>query len=250
MILAIDCGNTRAKWGLHSWGLPGERLADSAPINAGWRAQGAVPVDQLQDLQAAWQPLPQPHAIVIANVAGAAVRAMLEGALGRFDAKPVWVQSRASQCGVINGYADPAQLGSDRWCALIAARHAHRGACLVVNAGTATTVDMLTAGGMFRGGVILPGLELMKRSLAARTAELPFARGEFSADPRNTADAIETGCLLAQLGAIEKMYSSLEPGAMCLLSGGAALKIAGRLGIPVRVMENMVLEGLVRIACA
>ena len=252
MILAIDCGNTRAKWGLnYGGGQHGiQRHADSASANAGWRAQGSAAVDQLEHLEPQWQALPQPHTIAIANVAGAAVRAALERALSRFEAKPVWVQSRTSQCGVTNGYADPRQLGCDRWCALIAARHAHPGACLVVNAGTATTVDMLASSGMFRGGVILPGPELMKQSLAARTAGLPLARGEFSAEPRNTADAIETGCLLAQLGAIERMYSSLEPGGICLLSGGAALKIAGRLGIPVRVMENMVLEGLVRIACA
>lgn len=124
----------------------------------------------------------------------------------------------------------------------------YRGPALVVNAGTATTVDMLTSSGLFSGGIILPGLELMKESLAARTAGLPLARGEYADHPRTTADAIETGCLLAQAGAIERVYARLEPGALCLVSGGAALKIAARLKVPVRVVENLVLEGLVQIA--
>jgi type III pantothenate kinase len=240
VILAVDCGNTRIKWGLHS-----------GSVDAGWRQQGTLLLASIDKLNAEWASLPAPRAVVIANVAGAKARDALSAALERFAPEPVWVVARQSQCGVTNAYDDPAQLGADRWSALIGARQAHAGASLVVNAGTATTVDLLSASGLFRGGVILPGLELMKQSLAAGTAGLPLGRGEFTEEPRSTADAIETGCLLAQAGAIEQMYRRLEPGALCLLSGGAALRIAARLAIPVRVAENIVLDGLVRIAmCA
>jgi type III pantothenate kinase len=108
---------------------------------------------------------------------------------------------------VTNGYADPGQLGADRWAALIGARQIHRGTVLVVNSGTATTVDVLSSSGFFRGGVILPGIELMKEALAARTAGLPFTRGEFAEQPR-TADAVESGNLLAQVGVVERMYAA------------------------------------------
>jgi type III pantothenate kinase len=118
----------------------------------------------------------------------------------------------------------------------------------VVTAGTATTVDVLRGDGRFVGGVILPGLELMKCSLARNTAALPLARGRFSAEPRNTADAIETGCVLAQAGAIERAFATMEHGAACVLAGGAARRIARHLSIPVRLVDNLVLEGLVRIA--
>jgi type III pantothenate kinase len=241
VILAVDCGNTRIKWGLHSGDLHGGG-------EAGWRDQGVLPWETAERLQAAWAALPQPRAIVVANVAGTQARDALGKALARFGVEPDWVVARASQCGVTNAYSDPAQLGPDRWAALIGARHMHRGASLVVSAGTATTVDLLSASGLFRGGAIIPGLELMKRSLAEGTAGLPLARGEFAEEPRGTADAIETGCLLAQAGAIERMYQRLEPGALCLLSGGAALRIAARLAIPVRVADNLVLDGLVRMA--
>jgi type III pantothenate kinase len=156
--------------------------------------------------------------------------------------------ARNRQCGVTNAYSDPGQLGADRWAALIGARHLHAGACLVVNAGTATTIDLLGGDGVFRGGAIVPGAELMKWSLEEKTAGLARAPGRFAAEPRNTADAIETGCTLAQVGAIERMFARLEPGAVCLLSGGAAASLSGRLGVPLRVVENLALEGLARIA--
>ncbi len=238
MILAIDCGNTRVKWGCHEGGRPG----------SGWRALGSLPLVDLGRLQAEWRSLAQPSAIAIAHVAGASERAALESALQRFRAQPIWVSARASQCGVTNAYADPAQLGADRWAALIGAWRMYHAAALVVNAGTATTVDILSSTGLFSGGMILPGLELMKEALAARTAGLPLTRGEFADLPRNTADAIETGCLLAQAGAIERLHARLDRVTVCLLSGGAALRIAARLHVPVRVVENLVLEGLVQIA--
>ena len=153
-----------------------------------------------------------------------------------------------------NEYEHPAKLGVDRWCALIGARHLQSGACIVVGAGTATTVDMLSADGRFLGGVILPGFELMKRSLSENTAALPFAEGAYVERPRNTADAIETGVLHAQAGAIERMTVQLQKLAglrkppVCLVSGGAAQVIAAALGTPLRIVDHLVLEGVARIA--
>jgi type III pantothenate kinase len=108
----------------------------------------------------------------------------------------------------------------------------------VVTAGTATTIDVLSAEGEFSGGVILPGEELMRRSLAGNTARLPMADGELVALPRCTMDAITSGCLHAQAGA--------DP--QCLLNGGAAERIAPALRIPFLLTDNLVLEGLAAIA--
>ena len=112
----------------------------------------------------------------------------------------------------------------------------------------ATAELMATIARLPNGAVILPGLDLMKASLNARTAGLPLAEGRFAREPDNTADAIESGCLLAQAGAIERMFESLEPGAICIVSGGAAARVADCLRIPLRRVENLVLEGLARIA--
>ena len=242
MILAIDCGNSRLKWGLCA------RPVDAAPI--GWVAQGALPIEQLAQLPMAWGFQEEPEAVVIANVAGQAVADELAQGLKKFRAASRWIAPRATQCGVINTYAEPARLGADRWAALIAARALHPGDCLVVMAGTATTIDVLSANGEFRGGLILPGERLMKHALAERTAGLTLARGVVTDIPRDTGDAIETGCFFAQLGAIERMFARLPVDGICLLSGGAAGRMAEHLNIPVRVVDNLVLDGLIRIAWA
>jgi type III pantothenate kinase len=234
MILAVDCGNSRLKWGLHD----GES----------WARTGTIPLAGVASLEKAWKRSPRADQIVVANVAGPGARKRLEKILPR--SRVTWVKAKRSECGVKNGYARPAQLGADRWAALVAAWSMVHGPCLVVMAGTATTIDPLGGDGTFAGGMILPGLDLMKRSLAQSTAGLPLARGRFSRAPRNTADAIESGCLLAQAGAIERAFAAMEPGAACVLSGGAAERIASGLGIAVRVVDNLVLEGLVRIARA
>lgn len=245
-ILAIDSGNTRIKWGL--W----EQEQGSASEGL-WTRLGALTHDESAGLAPALAALPAPQRIAVANVAGMGAAQLIEQACAAFGIPLIWANPQLQQCGVINRY-DAGQLGADRWAALLGAWHRQRGACLVVGAGTATTADLLSTRGEFRGGIIFPGLALMKRSLAENTARLPFAQGAFAEEPRSTADAIETGVLHAQAGAIERMYAQLArsegPGAACLISGGAAAKIAECLAIPHRLADHLVLDGLARIALA
>jgi len=248
MILAIDCGNTRLKWGLYEDGARQDvSIAGNAGSAPGWRSVGAVTIEEMARLETDWALLPAPARIVISNVAGKSARRSLVTQLARFEVEPLWISAERVQCGVTNGYTDPGQLGPDRWAALVGAWHLHRGACLVVTAGTATTVDMLSSQGVHCGGIIVAGVDLMKRALARNTAGLELEQGRFAQEPRCTADAIETGCLHAQAGAVERMYSKLESGGICLLSGGNAARIIPLLNIPVRTVDNLALEGLVRI---
>lgn len=239
-ILAIDSGNTRIKWGL--WQSEGAGL---------WTHVGAALHDQPEELLRALAALPAPQRIAVANVAGQGAAQFVARACAGFGVEPMWVRPQAAQCGVTCRY-DIGQLGADRWAALIGARHRQRAACLVVGAGTATTADMLTGSGEYLGGIIFPGLDLMKRSLADNTARLPFAEGSFERQPRNTADAIETGVLQAQAGAIERMHAELSrhEGAqpLCLVSGGSAEAIGARLNIAHKLADHLVLEGLVCMA--
>ncbi|WP_126443826.1 type III pantothenate kinase [Sulfuricystis multivorans] len=234
MILCIDAGNTRLKWGLHD--------------RSRWLAKGVVAHEGIATLA-----LPAPvQRVVACNVAGNAVAGQIE-ALARSLAAPLeWFVSSAACCGVTNGYGRPEQLGADRWAALIGARGLHAGPALVVMAGTATTVDALGADGRFLGGLILPGLELMRRTLARNTASLPEARGRYQELPTNTDDAIESGALHATLGAIERMAKaacrSTSAGFRVLLSGGAAEALAPHLDLPLRRIDDLVLEGLSRVA--
>ena len=236
MILCLDCGNSRLKWGL--------RGPDS------WLGLGALSHGEVGQLKACLGGLPAPERIVAANVAGAAMAAAIEAACAAWPGRLAFARPESHRCGVVNGYREPARLGVDRWCALIGARGRTSAPCLVVGAGTATTIDTLDGGGRFLGGFILPGFLLMQKSLALNTANLPLGDGRLALYPTCTADAIYSGCLEAQAGAIERAYARIadQPGVRCLVFGGAAPHLANALAIPWEPAETLVLEGLYRLA--
>jgi type III pantothenate kinase len=240
MILAIDAGNSRVKWGLHGGGQ--------------WLKTGMVPNSEAVDLRRVWQALDPPAEIVISNVAGSGMARVIADALRCWPVAPRWVVATAEQCGVRNGYDDPACLGSDRWAALIAARHLCPEGCLVVNAGTALTVDALSGAGVFLGGIIVPGLACMKSALAASTASVRVEHGRFRDFPACTADAVHSGALMAAVGAVDQMAARLERAegrtASCVLSGGDGERLRPLLRRETKLVENLVLEGLIRIALA
>ncbi len=234
MLLLIDAGNTRVKWALAAPGAaPGE-----------WIASGAVTHAELNHLPANWQQ----HAIsraVVANVAGAKLRDQLQLMIPATSID--WFVSQPTLDGLRNNYRNPAQLGSDRFAAALGARALEPGRALVVaTCGTATTIDAVSADAVFMGGMIVPGLGLMGASLAANTAQLPAidtTRPLPTGFADNTADAILSGCLAAQAGAIERACAQ-HGDALCILSGGAARFIAPMLSVPHRLVDNIVLIGL------
>ena len=237
MILLIDAGNTRIKWRV----IPAR--------GEGWIDQGACTHDEIAQLKAVLGTYPI-RSLLGTNVAGTETAARIDAFARSHGIAPDWLTPVADCCGVHNHYERPSQLGADRWAALIGARRMHPHACLVVTAGTATTVDLLDAGGGFQGGLILPGIDLMLRARATNTARLPLAEGRYSPTPRCTADAIRSGCLLAQAGAVERMFRQIaaEPDALCLLGGGAADNLTDLLDLPLRRVDNLVLLGLETIA--
>ena len=245
--LLIDVGNTFLKWGLFQPAATGGARENRLE-------SGHALLEEIPALPAQFAKYPAPSRIVISNVAGTRVRAATIRVLEVWpDApSPYWLVPQAEQCGVKNSYRNPAQLGADRWAALIGARWLlGPRAVMVVVCGTATTIDFLSADGVFKGGTIMPGVGLMLRSLHEGTAALPDQGGEYFVYPTQTVDAIASGCQHAQAGAIERLYameSKHTPDVVCLLSGGAAGAVAPRLAIPFQQQDNLVLEGLYRIS--
>lgn len=237
MILLIDAGNSRIKWRVVDAGRPLVTVAE-----------GALAHDAVETLADVCTRHPGLQRALGCNVAGAAIATRIAEACAGLSLK--WLTSTASCAGVRNLYREPAQLGADRWAALIGARALHPHACVVVMAGTATTIDLLSGAGDFLGGLILPGVALMQHALARGTAQLPLADGRFALQPRCTVDAIHSGCMQAQAGAIGRMFGQIasEPDALCLLGGGAADGFADLLEIPVRRVDNLVLNGLGAVA--
>jgi len=241
VILCLDAGNSCLKWGIvaaSDWQVRGE-LA--------W-----TELAKLRQILVRWQP----SHVYLASVIGAVREAALAKAIGNI---PITRFTGASAFpGVNNGYAKPATLGADRWCALIGARQMEKRPCLVVMLGTATTLDTLDGDGNFLGGMILPGFTMMKEALAKGTANLPVAQSEREAlpddmplFPTDTESAITGGCLEAQAGAIERAFMRLPDAALCLVSGGAAPILASRLSrLPVQAVPQLVLEGVRLLAFA
>jgi len=246
-VLLVDIGNTFLKWGLF-------RPSHNGTARENRVESGHALLEEITALPAQLIKLPTPARIVISNVAGTRVRAntirMLE--VWPDAPAPYWLLPQDAQCGVVNSYRNPQQLGSDRWAAVIGTRHllGERPAMVVV-CGTATTIDFLTGEGVFKGGVIMPGVGLMLRSLHEGTAALPDQGGEFFSYPTQTVDAIASGCQHAQAGAIERLFANeqrVQPDVVCVLSGGAAGAVAPRLSIPFQLHDNLVIEGLYRVS--
>jgi type III pantothenate kinase len=242
--LVIDAGNSRMKWGLRG--------------PNGWERLGVTPNNEIGALSLrAWQDLPWPTRAFGVNVAGEAARVRVEGQLMRWRLTLQWLTATEAACGVTNRYAQPTQLGSDRWASLVAAWRRSTAtdlfppACVVVNAGTAVTIDALDEHGVFHGGMILPGMRLMREALVANTAGLKVPSGSFNAFPDNTTDAIHTGSIQAICGAIEQMRRQIDSNpaqVRCYLSGGAAADIGVHINPPVELVDTLVLEGVLTLA--
>lgn len=239
MILAVDAGNSRVKWGI---------------FDGDWLAQGAVTNSDIVRLGEAWKHYGRPHQIVVSNVAGEKVRSLLSVLFIRWRLAPLWIRAKKTQCGVTNRYSEPHELGCDRWAALIGAWHSNPTPTfptptLVVSLGTAMTVDALNEAGEFVGGIIVPGITVMQECLARKTSTLEVLPGQFKPFPENTADAIFTGAILALAGAVDRMVKIFMSGSeRIVVTGGGAPLLLPHLPQGTQHQENLVLKGLIHIA--
>lgn len=241
MNLLLDLGNSRLKWGLTNGA--GQPLVAHGSVSYG--------VDALEELAAVWRDTTVDRVCYASVVGPDAERAVLSrlpssASLSRF--------SVSSHFGTLhNGYATQETLGPDRWAAAIGAWTQVQGPCLVISAGTATTIDVIeamAAGGLYRGGLIVPGIDLMLQSLHQATARLPDAMGRYRAAPDvpdNTEDAMLSGSIEATCGAILRMAARLPSDAPWLLTGGNAQRLHEALHSRTTLVTGLVLQGLAQI---
>ena len=229
--LLLDAGNTRLKWVVVEDGL--------------WCEQG---IADYADLSAVSCVMTAATDCYIASVARVQHENQINALLAPFAITPTWLKAEHRFLDVINHYANPRQLGVDRWMGLIAARQRTRAPTLVVSVGTAMTVDALSADGVFLGGLIVPGHVMMRQALQQGTARVAEVEGAWQAFPRTTADAVESGIVSALCGAIQLHQAHLaeiagcEP--HCFLTGGDAEKLLPHLGRTAEWVPSLVLEGI------
>jgi type III pantothenate kinase len=242
MLLVVDAGNTRTKWAHVD--------ARGALTNPGGCANTEFSATAFK------KALKGVSKVMIANVAGEGMQAKLSECMPQ-RVQVVFVKPQAEACNVTNRYAEVETLGVDRWASLVAAWHITGQPTVVVNAGTAVTIDALAKNpnkkGVFLGGTIMPGLWLMRESLLQSTAiPRPEGEGEEMMFPDNTRDAIQSGRINAVVGAILLMLKQLERHSAFLprlvISGGDASKIDEALKPHLKrviIAENLVMQGLV-----
>jgi type III pantothenate kinase len=237
MKLFVDIGNSAVKW------------ATDEELVCGVIHQ--APSQDLPDSVAtAWQQMSTPSRVHVSSVLKGGRLADLTSWMSRYwKLTPAMAEARAEELGVVNGYRLPTQLGVDRWLALLATRAVTVAPVIVVDCGSATTIDAMDASGRHLGGVILPGLRLLARCLLANT-DIPAVQSSEAVDyfATDTATGIESGAMLATAASVEWMQGLLREkngtAADCLLTGGNAELVSGHLATPHRLVPNLVLQGL------
>lgn len=250
MIFVVDIGNSQLKWG--SWTADG--VAATGRAEHGQMRTAAI--------EALTRAVPSTaERVVVANVGGREIGEEIEAAVGsRHGVDVVFAATRASACGLRCAYAEPSRLGVDRWAALAGAFTAGRD-CVVVDAGTTVTVDVLGGDGLHRGGLILAGPELVTESIAHRTARIVhFAvRDTRRPEPaalfgRDTEPAVVHGALLAAAAGVDRAVAAaadlLASAPRVILTGGLGPTLADWLETRVEHRPDLVLEGLGRLAAA
>ncbi len=252
MILLLDVGNSFIKW---VWLEPAwlKRKQRSLPalsdanecLHAGEEMQAV--------LDEAWLEYPKPQYVWCSNVAGESMQLSLQAWIKQHWNCPVSFASTESHSGqVINAYVEPSQMGVDRWLGLLAANASGKGAKAVIDCGTAVTVDALSASGQHLGGLILPGLKMMRDSLfseaqgIAETEQGDPVPGMLFAN--NTSTAVEVGCHYSIIAFIERVIADMKKemgeDLNCILTGGDAEEVLPLLSVKVDHQALLILQGL------
>jgi len=149
--------------------------------------------------------------VAVCSVVPAALHP-IRGASNQYFHNDPFVLQAGVKTGLKVKYRNPLEVGADRIAGAIAASQRRPGANLiVVDCGTATTFDVVTAAGDYLGGVILPGLGVSAETLASRTAKLPrveIARPDFVLG-RSTVESIQSGLYHGNAGAIRHIIAGL-----------------------------------------
>jgi type III pantothenate kinase len=247
MMLLVDSGNSRVKW----LAADGTFCVDDV---------GTIPgdVDDLSSqLRQAWKKLSVPRKIVIANVAGRRRADDLADAVrSLWDMDTEFVGSTRECCGLHNSYDNPEKLGVDRWMAVLGASTVTNRAYIVIDCGTATTIDLVDCDRVFRGGLIMPGVDASLSVLAGTTDVITSfngitATGEVMAT--RTADAVINGMVIGHAGALERIVKEMKLVGQdiieVLLTGGEAECLQPWLNFTTRNDPLLVFRGLYLYAC-
>jgi len=233
--LLVDAGNSRIKWALFQdgeLGLVKTSEHDEAALLSGWKMLAA------------------PASVIISNVGGDNLSRTLDNVCRRlWTCEPTFAVVTKQVKGLTVAYDQPEKLGIDRWLAMLAVWRADRCPALVIDCGTATTLDAVSAEGRHLGGLIVPGLRTMWSALMSQT-RIPPVPFELVDDElgKDTAACIAAGASQSLAGLVERMNRRLaaQQGVnyRVILTGSDAETVSRQLDIDYEIQPNLVLRGL------
>jgi type III pantothenate kinase len=246
-ILLVDAGNTRMKWARLTGAQPGK---SRAAAHAGWSA-----ADYLRRLTGPGRGIER---VVISSVAGAQVDRALAAAARRLGVRAEFVVVPRHGGGVRVGYLEPWRLGVDRYVAMVGAHDLFpRVPLWVVGVGTALTLDLVSAGGRHRGGLIVPGPSLMVETLLTRTSGIRVRSAGGHGGPagflaRSTREAIQQGARLAAAALVDRAVTEAGSrsgrAALVVITGGGSGAVRPLLRSAAACVPDLVLKGLAVLA--
>jgi len=236
MNLLLDIGNTRIKWCVEQ----NEELGNESAIIH-------QQTDFILQIQSAWLELETPSILAISSVTNKQIVDQLTALAETLwpTIKVLLAKSSDQGFSVTNAYPQANKLGVDRWLGLIALQHYYPGNSCIIDCGTAITIDVINHQGRHLGGVICPGLQLMKQALSAGTEALGHSWKHYDVGLANaTESAIYTGTLYAAAGLIEKSIADFCSCQTIVLTGGDAELISSYLNLDCIIDPRFILKGL------
>jgi type III pantothenate kinase len=241
LLLAVDVGNTQTVLGLFRDGELGDtrRIATEADRTG----------DELAVLLAGLIDLESVEGICLASSVPVLVHSY-EDFASQWASAPILVVGPGTKTGLAIRYDDPREVGADRIANAVGARERYGAPCIVVDFGTSTNFDVLSADGEFVGGVLAPGIEVSMDALFARAARL--YKVDYSAPPavigKTTGDALQAGLVYGFTGQVDEIVTRIrgELGldARAVATGGLADLIAPHSRTIETVDPFLTLEGL------
>ena len=255
MRLFFDIGNTRLKWATDE-GDHGRAFKEVGTVSYKEEDWTALELIKCDSIESVW----------ISSVASVDVNSQIDGWVNeRFGVSPMWLEVEQSKCGINNGYGVLSQLGVDRWAAILGANHylinndLEDASAIVVDAGTAVTIDALIrgqSGVAFQGGVILPGLMMMHDALVGKTQGIASSlESDLVLPGVNTQQCVNSGIHYGLCGGVERVVGELQEALMVddsrlfvMVTGGDASLIERYSSLEVIGLPNLVIDGLRAVA--
>jgi type III pantothenate kinase len=247
MLLTIDIGNTNITFGVYNdqnqlqyhWRIKTDH--DRMPDEYGIIMLGLLRHEGLEFYQV--------KGVVIASVVPP-ITHVFEDMIKRFIKQPPLIVGAGVKTGVHIRYDSPRDVGADRIVDAVAAYKLYGGPACIVDFGTATTFDAISANGDYLGGAIAPGIGIAAEALFSRTSKLP--RVDLVRPPRaigaNTVHAMQSGLIFGYVALVEGMVArfrtELGPAMRVIGTGGLAETIAQETNVIEVVNPWLTLEGL------